>query len=93
MRQPHAIQRAAERYSLDLTVSDLDDIAACIQQNHGKLIGYMQGGRTAWKLKWRNCWIKFVLDKTLYDVITFLPYSGPLKIKFAPGPYRNRPHV
>lgn len=76
-RAQHPIQRAKERYDLDLTFSDIVSIVSCIQNNMGKLIARGSNGESMWKLKWRKKWMRVVMDKSLYKVLTILPLSGP----------------
>ncbi len=89
MKGEHAIKRARERYGIEIQPSDLDSLANIIQNNGARLIGYLNDGRTAWKLKWKNSWLRVVIDRTFYDIITFLPKSGPVKIRPA-ATYRKR---
>lgn len=89
MRYDHAIRRCKERYGIDIDESDLEKLTHIIQNNQARLIGYMQDGRTVWKLKWKDCWLRVVIDKTFYDIITFLPKSGPVKLRPS-ATYRKR---
>lgn len=82
-KEIHAIKRARDRYGLELTLGDLESIAGQIRGNNGKFVGYGENDTTIWKMKWRKTWMRFVVSKDFYSIVTFLPYSGPTKLRHA----------
>lgn len=85
MTEPHAIKRARERYGIEFKPRDLARIAEAVQRNEASLIGYANNGMTVWKLKYKDTWMRLVIDKTFYKIVTFLPPSGPIRLRYDDG--------
>lgn len=74
-KQPcHAIQRAKERYGLDLTQADLRVICSAIRENRdAMLIRRAQEGRQVWGVKVQGHWAVVVYIPLTNTIATFLP--------------------
>lgn len=70
----HFIQRAKERYSIDLTLEDLVDIATQIKSGKAKLIGVNAGG-FKYKVRCRKQLLVVVLNRSHSAFITVLPMT------------------
>lgn len=72
----HAIDRAKERYGLDLEVRDLRNIAERIRADKGVLIASHDDGSSVWLIKVSGVLVRLVMCKDLKLVLTFLPANS-----------------
>lgn len=72
----HALQRARERYGLDLAPRDLRDVAESIESGdptRARLIVRQTDGREAWMARVSGVWTKLIFDTAHREVVTFVP--------------------
>lgn len=80
-RTPHAIERAKERYGLNLTVEHLEKITHIIQNNGGTFDKQHADGKTQWYVTYKNTPVRVLISKDFYRVITFLPLTDGMSRK------------
>jgi hypothetical protein len=71
----HAIERAKERYKLDLTYEDLGNIIALIQEGHAKF-SHKNGALWIYRLRYKHILVVPVLSENKLRIITFNPIEG-----------------
>lgn len=69
----HAIDRALERYGLELDEQNLKRIVQRLNRGDGLMIQACDDGSTVWGLKHGDTWLRVVLNAAKTLVITFLP--------------------
>lgn len=71
----HAIQRAKERYGLELTFEELGNIIALIQEGYAKF-SHRNGKSWVYRLRYKHKLIVPVLSEKKNVIITFYPIEG-----------------
>lgn len=71
----HAIQRAKERYKLDLTFEDLGNIIALIQEGHAKY-SHRCGKLWIYRLRYKHILVVPALSEDRKIIVTFYPIEG-----------------
>lgn len=69
----HAIRRARERYGLELSVADIEDLARLIQKQATKRVKAVSNTRVIHELECQNRTVWVVYDKKRHTLVTFLP--------------------
>lgn len=69
----HAIRRARERYSLDLSVADIEQISKMIRTQATERVKSLSNTRVMHRLNYKQKTILVVYDKKRHTLITFLP--------------------
>lgn len=69
----HAIERAKERYGLELTKADLAQIGKAIVKGKSVLLGRLECGTERHLVSWKNTALKTVFNPTHRLIITFEP--------------------
>ena len=75
----HSIQRAIERYDLELDTFDLGVIRELITLGRAVLMCRGNNGRHIYLLRYRETTMKLVFCELSRQIITFLPSSGRLR--------------
>jgi hypothetical protein len=71
----HAIKRAKERYNLDLTIEDLGNIIAIIQEGLAKF-SHRNGEFWIYRLRYKHKLVVPLLSENKDKIITFYPIEG-----------------
>lgn len=69
----HALQRAKERYSINLSIDDYLDLVRQIQAGHAKFVERQSNRITLFEIRIRNFTVVVVYDKKRHVIVTFLP--------------------
>jgi len=69
----HAIKRARERYSLELSVADIEAISKTIRTRTTERVKVLSNARVVHKLIYKQKTILVIYDKKRHTLITFLP--------------------
>lgn len=77
----HAIQRALERYGLDLQPRHLVKICHIVQNNGAKLDRQNSDGTTQWFLEYMEKPVRVLISADFWTVVTFLPLHNRRKPK------------
>jgi len=72
----HAVERARERYGVDLTGKDLQRIAAMVVGGEAMLQAKLDDGGTIWLLTYMDVLLRVVIAPDMDTVVTFLPMNG-----------------
>lgn len=72
----HAIERAAERYGLDVTIADLKRVAEDIRSGEAVLVGRQNDGNEEWLAKIKGTVVRLVTNAARNFVITILPRNA-----------------
>ena len=75
----HSIERAKERYNLELNGFDLGVIRELIILGHAVLMSRGENGKNIYLLRYRETTMKLVFCEISQRVITILPSSGKLR--------------
>ena len=75
----HSIERAKERYNLELNGFDLGVIRELILLGHAVLMSRGENGKHIYLLHYREITMKLVFCELSQSVITILPSSGKLR--------------
>jgi hypothetical protein len=86
----HAIQRAKERYGLELTVADLRNICHIVQNNQAKLDKINANKTTTWFLNYNKTHVRVVISPDFYAVVTFIPLTDAWRGKKKPTEKKRR---
>lgn len=68
----HAVERARERYGLDLTESDVEELSSRIRHRQANLIARETHTRSTYAVHYRGVELKVVYSHSLKTVITVL---------------------
>ena len=75
----HSIERAKERYGLELNAFDLGVLRELIAIGHAVLMSRGDNGRHIYLLRYRETMLKLVFCELSKQIITILPPSGRLR--------------
>lgn len=75
-KEPHAIQRARERYGINLTRDDLSTLKGRIAAGEGVLVAKTDDGGKVWMIKTHGVVARVAVSR-MGSVTTFLPPDGP----------------
>jgi hypothetical protein len=73
MRHAHAIERAWERYGLELTESDFEDVVAEIKRGHSLLQGTVDRGLERRIVKIKGKMVPVVFAPDVGYIVTVMP--------------------
>lgn len=76
----HAIQRAPERYGLNLQPRHLVKICHIVQNNGATLDRQNPDGTTQWFLEYRGQRVRVLISQDFHCVVTFLPLHDRAKM-------------
>lgn len=76
----HALDRAQERYGLELTQSDLRKMIKDLPRD-GFIQANYDDGSVVWVTRWEGKLIRLIVDARSKTILTFLPMTGPLSRK------------
>jgi len=68
----HAIQRARERYGVELSLMDYELLNLSIMRAEAKYIGRLSGRRRLWLVRHGRVYMKALYDKVHHQIITFI---------------------
>jgi hypothetical protein len=69
----HALQRAKERYSINLSIDDYLDLVRQIQNGEAKFVERQSNRVTLFEIQIKNFAVVVVYDKKRHVIVTFLP--------------------
>lgn len=83
----HSVRRAKERYGLDLSASDIDDIVVEIQAQKAKFIARQSNRLTVFQVVIGSTVCNVVYDSNRKTIVTFLPPGAPVydRDRWKPG--------
>lgn len=71
----HAIERAKERYKIDLTEDDLKNIVSLVEEGYAKY-SHRAGSVWIYRIRYKHKLLVPALSKDKKTIITFIPREG-----------------
>ena len=72
----HAIKRAKERYGLDLTSDDLEEIGKMIRAKKGRCVEKRSNVASVWELRYNGQAVRVLYSRTFKIPMTFMEMAS-----------------